>query len=254
MENIDYSKLEDITVKNQSELDAIPDNFAGRIYIDFGTVWNKAVVRKNYCKRVVARGNSSVEAWENSSVEARENSSVEAWENSSVEANGNVQVVDLMRGGRVEITGNARVVYMPKTIEEYCSFYGIKHDKKTGRFFKAVHKKNGVYFSDRDSDFVYVIGKTVAADYLDPDPTDDCSHGIHIAYLAWALDFGCEWDDLAILEVGAELDGIVLPCGCPGKVRCAEVMVLREVPLEECGVYGKILAKRRKAMEERCQE
>ena len=278
MENIDYSKLEDITVKNQSELDAIPDNFAGRIYIEFGTVWDKAVVRKNYCKRVVARGNSSVVARENSSVEAwgnssvvawgnssvvaRENSSVEAWGNSSVVAwgnssvvaNGNVQVVDLMRGGRVEITGNARVVYMPKTIEEYCSFYGIKHDKKTGRFFKAVHKKDGVYFSDQDSDFVYVIGKTVAADYLDPDPTDDCSHGIHIAYLAWALDFGCKWDDLAILEVGAELDGIVLPCGCPGKVRCAEVMVLREVPLEECGVYGKILAKRRKAMEERCQE
>ena len=35
---------------------------------------------------VVARGNSSVVAWENSSVEAWGNSRVVAWENSSVEA------------------------------------------------------------------------------------------------------------------------------------------------------------------------
>ena len=153
MKNIDYSKLDEITVKSQSELDAVPDNFAGRIYIEFGTVWNKAVVRKKYAKRVEARGNSSVEAWENS----------------SVEANGNVQVVDRLVGGRVEITGNARIVYMPKTIEEYCSFYGIKHDKKTGKFFKAVHKdfvkiadkkgewktcRGGVYFQQIEGDAI----------------------------------------------------------------------------------------------------
>ena len=195
-------------------------------------------------------------AWENSSVVAYENSSVVARGNSSVEAKGNAQVVDLMkgRGGRVEITGNARVVYMPKTIEEYCSFYGIKHDKKTGRFFKAVHKKDGVYFSNHDSDFVYMIGETVAADLLDTDPTDDCGNGIHIAYLSWVIDFGRSWDDLAILEVEADLRGIIMPNGCPGKVRCAEVTVVREVPLDECGVYGKILSKRRKNMEGRCQK
>ena len=134
---------------------------------------------------------------------------------------------------------------MPKTIEEYCSFYGILHDKKTGKFFKAVHKdEDGEYSSDKESDFTYRIGEKAVADYLDSDTKEDCGHGIHISYLAWALDYGADWDDLAILEVEAELDRIVLPDGCPGKVRCNEVTVLREVPLEECGVYGKILAKR----------
>lgn len=88
MSNIDYSKLEKITVKSQSELDAIPDDFVGRIYIEFGTACDKAVVRKRYRRKVVARGNSSVVARGNSSVEAWENSSVEARENSSVVARG----------------------------------------------------------------------------------------------------------------------------------------------------------------------
>ncbi len=58
---------------------------------------------------------------------------------------------------------------MPKTIEEYCSFYGIKHDKKTGKFFKAVHKdfvkiadkkgewktcRGGVYFQQIEGDAI----------------------------------------------------------------------------------------------------
>ena len=255
--SIDYSKLEEITVKSQDELDAIPDDFAGRIYIEFGTCWNKAIVRKRYRQRVVARGNSSVEARGNSSVEAWENSSVVAWENSSVVARGNssvvananAQVVDRLRGGRIEITGNARIVYMPKTIEEYCAFYGIEHTKKKGKFFKAVRKTDGRYFSDRDSDFEYVIGNKVVADGLDTDVTEDCGQGIHIAHKAWCLDYGRSWKDLAILEVEADLSSIILPNGCPGKVRCKEVKVLREVPLEECGLYGKILAKDRKEKE-----
>ena len=160
-------------------------------------------------------------------------------------------MVDRLRGGRIEITGNARIVYMPKTIEEYCSFYGIEHDKKKGKFFKCVRKKeNGSYVSDNDRSFVYVIGEKAKADYLNKDVREDCGHGIHIAYLQWVLDYGRNWNDLAILEVEADLDSIVLPEGCPGKVRCAEVKVLREVPLEECGLYGKILAKRRREREE----
>ena len=228
MKDIDYSKLTEITVNSQEELDLIPDDFAGRIYIEFGTYWDKAIVRKRYKKSVVARGNSSVEARGNS----------------SVVADGNSQIVDRLYGGRIEITGNARIVYMPKTIEEYCSFYGIKHDKKNGKFFKCVHKKDGRYFSDNTSSFEYFIGEKAVADYLTTNPREDCGHGIHFAHLSWCLDYGRVWKDLAILEVEAELDGIILPDGCPGKVRAAEVTVTREVPLEECGIYGRIISKR----------
>ena len=48
MKKIDYSKTYEITVKNQKELDGIPDDFRGRIYIAFGTLFKRAVVRKRY--------------------------------------------------------------------------------------------------------------------------------------------------------------------------------------------------------------
>jgi len=245
MKNIDYSKLTEITVKSQNELDMIPDDFAGRIYIEFGAPFNRAIVNKRYMSSVVARGNSSVvarenssvvargnssvEAWGNSSVVARGNSSVVAWENSSVVARenssvvargnssvvarGNSSVVDRQLNGRIEITGNARIVYMPKTIHEFMDFYDIKHDKKTGKFFKAVHKENGIYYSDHDTDFEYPIGEAVK-EKCDPDVNCECSYEIHIAHMAWCLDFGRGWDDLAILEVETDIDNIVLPVNC----------------------------------------
>lgn len=254
--SVNYDALSEITVKSQSELDMIPDDFKGRIYIEFGTYFNRAVLNRRFYRRVVA--------WGNSSVEARENSSVEARGNSSVVATGNVQVVNRLNAGRgrIEVTGNARVVFMPKNIEEFMSFYGIKHDKKKAIFFKAVHKVteppeenfnetnkicsvNVSYVSDHDSDFVYPIGEIVKED-CDPNTWDDCSYGIHIAHRSWCLDFGRDWRDLAIIEVETDIDKIILPNNSTGKVRTSEVKVLREVPLEECGVYGKILAKRNK--------
>ena len=234
---INYETLSEIIVKNQAELNMIPEDFNGVIYIEFGTRWSPAIVTRSYRNRVVAR--------ENSSVVARDNSSVEAWENSSVVARGNSQIVDRLNGGRINISGNARIVYMPKTITEYCDFYGLKHDKKTGRFFKCVHKVGDRYFADKDGSFEYVIGEKAIPDSFDNDPEEDCGHGIHVAYLDWVLDYGGRWSDIAIIEVEAKLDDIVVPNYAPGKVRCKEVTVIREVPLEECGLFGKILAKRK---------
>jgi hypothetical protein len=352
--NFDYERLSEIVVKSQEEFDMIPDNYSGRIYVEFGTVWNRAIVNRRFAKRVVAYenssvvaygnssveayGNSSVEAYENSSVVAHGNSSVVAYENSSVEAyenssvvaygnssvvaygnssvvahgnssveahenssvvahenssvvaygnssvvaygnssvvahgnssvegSGNAQIVDCqdcpLPNARIEITGNARIVYNPKTIHEYLDFFGIKHDKKTAVLYKAVHKTLPAtaelyadqqmldsilqykYCSDRDADFQYYIGKIIHEN-CNPDTEEDCSYGIHISHLAWALNFGCNWSDLAILEVEADIDKIVLPKRGNGKVRTSEVKVLREIPLEECGIYGKILARRR---------
>jgi hypothetical protein len=319
----DYTKLLEITVRSQEEFNDIPDDYKGRIYIEFGVYGNRAIVDRKFYRSVEARenssveawgnssvearenssvvawGNSSVEAWENSSVEARENSSVEAWgnssvvarenssvvarenssveawgnssveawgnssveawgnssveargnssveawENSSVVATGNTQVVDRLSKGKIEITGNARIVYMPKNIEDFMNFYGIKHDKKQAVFFKSVHRVEGKYISDRDSSFEYPIGETVK-EICDQDVTEDCGTGIHIAHIGWCLDFGKNWTDIAIIELEVDIDKIVLPDDTSGKVRTSEAKVIREVPLEECGVYGKILAKR----------
>ena len=226
----DYSKLTEITVKTQEELDQIPKDFTGTVYIEFGTDFSPAIIRERFGYRVVAWGNSSVVAWENSSVVA--------W--------GNTQVVDcLMRAkGRIKISGNARIVHNPKNVHEYMDFYGLPHTKKYGTFYKAVRKVDGKYISDYDCNFEYGVGKTAKSEYLDTDVSKLYGKGIHVAYLQWVLDFGKNWGDLAILEVKAKLDNVIVPLNA-GKVRVDEVKVIREVPLEECGLYGKILANRR---------
>ncbi len=263
----DYSQ-EEVVVKTQEELDMIPEDYKGQIYIEGGVYYDRIAVTKQYYDSVVARGNSSVEAWENSSVVAwenssvvaRENSSVEAWGNSSVEAwgnssvvawenssvvaRGNAQVVDLLQGAKIKISGNARIVYMPKSIHEFMEFYGIKHTKTKATFYKAVHKDENGYFSDNKSSFRYDVGKTVK-EKCDTNVNSDCSYGLHIAHLAWAVDYGKNWKDLAVLEVETKIADIVLPKGSNGKVRTSCLKVIREVPLEECGLMGKILARRK---------
>ena len=244
---MDYENLTEITVKSQKELDMIPKDFKGYIYIEFGTHYNPAVVKNKYYRSVVARGNSSVEAWGNSSVEAWGNSSVVAWGNSSVEACGNSQIVDCLGKGKINISGNARIVYNPKNVHDFMEFYGIKHTKKKAIFYKAVKKSDdGVYHSDYDNDFTYTIGQKKCVANIDTDVNNDCGVGIHISPLNWALNFGCSWNNLAIIEVETNIDDIICPLNTTGKVRTSAVTVIREVPLEECGLYGKILAKRKR--------
>lgn len=230
--------MKEIIVKSQSELDALPIDTDSRIIIDFGTPGKPAIVNRMFNRPVTARGNSSVEAWENSSVEALGNS--------YVEARGNAQVVDCTTKHEITTSGNARIVYNPKNITEYLDYYGIQQSNGKVKLYKAVHKRNGRYVSINSVDFEYAIGETAIADSLTIDPNVDCGHGIHIAYKEWALDFGKNFPDLAILEVEADVSSIVVPLNGSGKVRTDKVLVLREVPLEECGLFGKILAKKRR--------
>ena len=283
--------MKEIIVKSQKELDAVPIDYNGRIIIQFGTRYDRAVVNRKFKysvearenSSVVARGNSSVEAWENSSVEARENSSVEArenssvvargnssvvaWGNSSVEARGNSsvearenssveargnssveakhnsQVNDKSDTHDVKVSGNARIVYDPQDIESYIETYELEHNDNTVRLFKAVHKCDGRYIADWNG-FEYKVGETAEADSLDTDVREDCGHGIHMAYKEWCVSYGANWGDLAILELETEITGVIVPIGGAGKVRAARAKVIREVPLEECGLYGKVLARK----------
>lgn len=229
---------------DDSSVEAFENSSVAAYDNSFIVAWGNSNVTVRGSSSVLAYGNSHVEARGIGSVTASENSSIVAQGTISVTAYGNSQIVDKLTGGRIEISENARIVRMPKTITEYCDFYGLEHDKKTGKFYKCVHKVNGKYFSDRDESFEYVIGEKAMPDAFDEGIYNGCGHGIHVAYPVWALDFGRGWDDIAIIEVEAKLDDIVVPVGAPGKVRCKEVKVLREVPLEECGPYGKFLAKK----------
>lgn len=50
--------------------------------------------------------------------------------------------------------------------------------------------------------------------------------------------------DIALLELEADASEVVVPLYETGKVRAPKALVIREVPLEEAGIMGKILAKR----------
>ena len=206
-------------------------------------------------------GNARAVLWDNASAELRDNASAELWgnaravlwdnasavlrDNASAEASGNAQIVDVYRSGRASVFGNARVVYLPQTLGEFISHYGIKGDGEI-TLYKAVHKHNEQYFSDYDDEFEYRIGEIAVPDNgFDDDAHEKCGAGINMAPLHWCLDYGREWNDLAILEMTALREDVVVPMNTDGKVRARKAKVIREVPFSECGIYGEILAKRR---------
>ena len=194
---------------------------------------------------VCANGNSSVYAYGNSSVCANGNSSVCANDNSSVYAYGNSQVVDAHRRGNIKASGNARIVYNPDNIADWASANGITITEGKIRLYKAVHKRDGKYVADWDNDFIYTIGAVAEANGFTTDPAEDCGQGIHMATLGWSAVYGQGWGDIALLELEADADEIVVPLYETGKVRAPKALAIREVPLEEAGIMGKILAKRR---------
>ena len=270
--------MNEIIVKTQEELDNVPMDYHGRIIIKFGTWLNPAILRKSYDNAsAVLQGNARAELWDNARAELwdnasavlrgnasaelrgnasavlrgnasavlRGNASAVLRGNSRAEASGNAQIVDVYRSGRASISGNARVVYLPQSLEEFISHYGIKGDGEI-TLYKAVHKHNEQYFSDYDDEFEYRIGETAVPDNgFDDDAHEKCGAGINMAPLHWCLDYGRGWDDLAILEMTALREDVVVPMDTDGKVRARKAKVVREVPLSECGIYGEVLAKRR---------
>ena len=232
-------------VNSQAELDAIPVDYNGRIIIKFGTPYIRAVVNKKYKLSVEAWENSSVVAWGNSSVEAWGNSFVEARGNSFVVARGNSQIVDAGRFGRIKASGNARIVYNPDNIEDWAKANDISIIDGKIRLYKAVHKRNTVYVSDWDRDFFYEIGEMAVANGFTVELEEGCGQGIHMATASWACAYAQSWDDIALLELEADAAEIVVPLYETDRVRAPKALVIREVPLEEAGIMGKILAKRR---------
>ncbi len=191
-------------------------------------------------------GNANAVLWDNASAELHGNANAVLYGNANAEGAGNAQIADIARKGNVKISGNARVVYNPSNIDEYTDFYGLESNKSTVRLFKAVHFTGEKYYSDADYDFIYTIGGVaVPTNGFDDDVYKTCGAGINLAHKAWALNYGHAWDDLAILELECEKADVLVPLMSDGKVRARKAKVIREVPLEECGLLGKMLARQR---------
>ena len=152
-----------------------------------------------------------------------------------------MQIINLNCRGALQTFANSRIVLMPRNVEEYLDFYGIERRDGKAILYKAVRGDD--LHSSHDPSFTYSAGQTIAHD-CDPDTSRDCSYGLHVSTLRWALDFGYGWDDLRIVECAVPIDKIIYPDGSNGKVRTSELTVLRIVPLEDCGATGKIIIKR----------
>ena len=305
---LDYSKLNEIIVHTQKELDNIPLDYKGQIIIDdTNEMWlevkhnyynyviarnsamvdaydsarvdaydsarvyarnsarvyaydsarvdaydsamvdarNSARVYAYDSARVDARNSARVDAYDSARVDAYDSASVDARNSARVDAYGNVQVLNNLENYRtdtIKLKGNSRIIYLSKCIEDFMNYHGIEHTKTKAIFYKAVHKIGDRYVSDWDRDFEYKIGQTISQ-VCNQDVEEDCGEGIHISTLPFALYFGCDWDDIAILECETKIEDIVLPNETTDKVRTSKVKVIREVPLNECGVRGEMLAK-----------
>ena len=148
---------------------------------------------------------------------------------------------DMRRCNIVQVRGekNAEAT---EEIEIFCKKYkkwfnkrklnGYDGDTVTVHYYKAVHKKkDGRYISGWDGRTVYRVGEWVETD-TDTNPDSVAVKGIHIASLDFAVNYGSCWNDVAILEVEANIHDIVVP-DAKDQVRARKIRVLREVPAEE---------------------
>jgi hypothetical protein len=111
--------MKTVVIKKQSDLDALPDSFEEFTTIEIRSEnsdwlyvkkdWDNSSVEAKGSSKVVALGNSRVEARDNSSVEARGSSKVVTWSNSSVEARGNSSV-EARDNSSVEARDSSKVV------------------------------------------------------------------------------------------------------------------------------------------------
>ena len=197
---------------------------------------------------VVAYDNSSVKACGNSTVEACENSSVEARGNSSVDLNGYAQVRICSDDVNYTTSGYARVILPFDGIDSYINYFSIKEKSKDKIIlYKAVRKDDyGVLTSYWDSEFKYEIGKTAHQANINTDTDEACGVGLHVSTADFVLRSYANRECSVIIECEVPKDKTVVYRFSDGKIRTSELRVLREVPLEELGAYGKIVAKKRK--------
>lgn len=117
------------------------------------------------------------------------------------------------------------------TFAEFARRYPVQIKGKKAILYKAVHKNDGRYFSDNIKDFEYKIGKTYTQK-VEKD-SESCGTGLHLAWKIWAVNFGFDWDDMALLECETEIKDIYVAPDCDGKIRTKKLKVLREIPKED---------------------
>lgn len=199
------------------------------------TSYDSSIVIAYNCSTIRAYGTSMVKAVDLTIINSYDLSTVIANGGSLVYAYGSSRVMNFNHNKTI-LGGLAREVALPANIEEYSNWYNIPIIDGKIKLYKAVHKFNkgekSDYYSDYDPHFRYSIGKNYEID-CNEDIDIKCGYGLHAAHLDWAINYGREWADAAILEVEVPIECIVVPRGTDGKIRTSKLKVLRELPREE---------------------
>ncbi len=104
-------------------------------------------------------------------------------------------------------------------------------------YYKAVRKKNGKYISNYDDKTEYVVGEEISVK-TNTNPDTVAAKGLHVASLEFAKRWGDGWKDVAILELQVNIHDVIVPDALD-QVRASKLKVVREVPFEELGEWGK---------------
>ncbi|MCF7843883.1 hypothetical protein K9M47_03220 [Candidatus Gracilibacteria bacterium] len=140
--------------------------------------------------------------------------------------------IDLELGADVTFVQIKKTIKEDTTFKMYSKLYPVETKGKKAILYKAVHKRDDVYFSDYNNSFTYTIGET-KEENCDKNKSESCSAGIHLSHLNWARLFGKNWEDLAILECETDIKDIVVSEDCDGRIRTSKIKVLRELPKDE---------------------
>ena len=54
-----------------------------------------------------------------------------------------------------------------------------------------------------------------------------------MAHKNWAVLFGKNWEDMALLECETDAKDVIVSAECDGKVRTSKARIIREVPRSE---------------------
>ena len=150
--------MKEVTITTQTELDAIPEDFAGLIIIKGGTVYDRIQITKAWgSAHVVARGSAHVEAWGSAHVVASKWTSVRKMQHHTGKIEGGIVILE------PEIT----------SAEDWCAYHGVVVKNGVAILYKAVRDD---YRSQHE--FIYPPGG--GCECTDWDGGDaECGGGLH---------------------------------------------------------------------------
>ena len=227
--------MKEIIIKNQKELDDIKVDIKGVIYIEGGTMENPLILFLNYeYAQVIVRGSAQIIMWGNSVVQDMWGEAmVSCYGKNKIISHGNNIIRTIASNKKnliLKLSKFSHLIVIPDFKPDFTTYkkhFPVEIKGKDVILYKAVHKKDGKYLSDRNS-LEYKIGETLEHKN-DPSKEQSCSYGIHVAFKKWAISYGKEWKDFALLECAVPIKDIVVSKDCDGKVRTSTVKVLREV-------------------------